>query len=580
MKKKVRFTIRTKLSILSIVTIAITGVTLGIFLSNSFSQSAYNTATANLEGQASSATKSLENNIASTETSIKLLVNQIGYNDQFANNIEKMASEDAEIEKKASDEVKKSLTGAKGIGDGSSIIGAMDYLVVSDQNIENAMMYSPYVTSPILSRLLPVNSSKISFTNELYEKLNEHSGKSLWFFVGDDELYVWKALVNYGVEDTYDMKVVGYIEYTLNRESFLSPLTETKYENEGMVLLDENKNTVLSLSCGSEAIDNELLNSVPSLINGTSRKKTYTVSVNSISTKGWTFYSYINHDMIEKTNRQNTLLTTVVVSGAVIIGVVASILLSNGTIRRVKNLSSAATSISGGKYSSRVDVKANDEITDVGVSFNSMAGQIQDVLNELVLQQDSISENFAIILSNKSGESGNHVKRVSEYSAILAEELGFSESEVHDIRIASMLHDVGKIMIDESILHKPGRFTEEEYKIMQQHVVYGGQLLKGVPGNIMQLGAIIAEHHHERYDGKGYCKGLKGEEIPKEAQITSVADVFDALVSRRCYKDAWTIEQAYDEMVAQSGTQFGPDVIEAFKRRFEDFKHIAEIYKE
>ena len=115
---------------------------------------------------------------------------------------------------------------------------------------------------------------------------------------------------------------------------------------------------------------------------------------------------------------------------------------------------------------------------------------------------------------------------------------------------------------------------------MQQHVVYGGQLLKGVPGNIMQLGAIIAEHHHERWDGKGYCKGLKGEEIPKVAQITSVADVFDALVSRRCYKDAWTIDQARDEIVNQSGLQFAPDVVEAFVRRFEDFKHVAEIYKE
>ena len=209
-----------------------------------------------------------------------------------------------------------------------------------------------------------------------------------------------------------------------------------------------------------------------------------------------------------------------------------------------------------------------------------MATQIQDALNELILQQDSISENFAIILSNKSGESGHHVKRVSEYSAILAEELGFNEQRVHDIRIASMLHDVGKIMVDESILHKPGKFTDEEYKIMQQHVVYGGQLLKGVPGNIMQLGAIIAEYHHERYDGKGYVKGLKGDEIPIEAQITSVADVFDALVSKRCYKSAWTIEQAYDEIVAQRGTQFGPEVIDAFIKRFEDFKRIAEIYKE
>ncbi len=575
MEKKIRFTIRAKLSILSVVTIAITGVTLGVFLSNSFSQSAYNTAIANLEGSAGNAAISLQKNVDSTETSIKLLVNQIGYNYDFANNIEYVTTSTESAKK-----VSNALSGQNKAGDGSTIIGAMDYLVVSDKDIETATMYSPFVNSSILSRLYPVTESKITYTEDLYNKLKEHPGKSLWFFRGDDELYVWRALVNYGVENLYDMKLVGYIEYSLNRKSFLTPLTDTKYENEGMILLDENNEQVLSLFCGAESVDKEMLADISKTKSGTTRKRNYTVASNPISSEGWTFYSYINHDMIEKTNRQNTLLTVAVVSGAVIIGVVASILLANGTIRRVKNLSSAATSISGGQYSSRVNVKANDEITDVGVSFNSMAGQIQDVLNELVLQQDSISENFAIILSNKSGESGNHVKRVSEYSAVLAEELGFNESEVHDIRIASMLHDVGKIMIDESILHKPGRFTDEEYKIMQQHVVYGGQLLKGVPGNIMQLGAIIAEHHHERWDGKGYCKGLKGNEIPKEAQIASVADVFDALVSRRCYKSAWTIEQAYDEMVSQSGAQFAPDVIEAFKKRFEDFKRISEIYKE
>ena len=255
-------------------------------------------------------------------------------------------------------------------------------------------------------------------------------------------------------------------------------------------------------------------------------------------------------------------------------------LLAAREIRRIKNLSKAAGSISGGDYKVRIKHVSNDEITDVSDSFNTMAEKVQDALQELILQQDSISENFATILSNKSGESGNHVKRVSEYSAILAEEMGFNENEVHDIRIASMLHDVGKIMIDESILHKPGKFTDEEYKIMQQHVVYGGKLLQGVPGNIMQLGAIIALYHHERWDGNGYVHHLKGDEIPKEAQITSVADVFDALVSKRCYKGAWTIEEAYNEIVSQSGKQFAPTAVEAFQKRFEDFKHISEVYKD
>ena len=122
--------------------------------------------------------------------------------------------------------------------------------------------------------------------------------------------------------------------------------------------------------------------------------------------------------------------------------------------------------------------------------------------------------------------------------------------------------------------------TDEEYALMQKHVDFGGQLLKGVPGNIMQLGAIIAENHHERWDGKGYTHHKVGDEIPVEAQITSVADVFDALVSKRCYKGAWTIEDAYNEIVSQSGLQFSPRAVEAFKNRFEEFKHIVEVYKD
>ena len=574
MKKKVRFSIRAKLSIMSIVTITVTGVSLGVFLSRSFTQSAYDTANNNLANTSSGVSSSLQKSIDSIETSMELLANQIGYNVDFANNIENVSSSTDAYNK-----VKIALAGATGSYYGSTIIGAMDYLIVSDENIESATMYSPFVSNDILARLFPTSESKIQFTEERYNKLIEHPGKSLWFFSGDDELYVWKALVNYGIEEVSDMKVVGYIEYGFNRDKFLSPLIDSQYHGEGMYLFDDNNQNVLSASCGMTSIDEKVLENA-STYSGTKQYSNYSVSVSSITSTSWKYVAYINHLDIQKNARNSSLLTTAIVAVAVIAGVALSIILATSTIKRVKNLSTAATSISSGQYESRVDVKANDEITDVSVSFNSMAAQIQDALNELILQQDSISENFAIILSNKSGESGHHVKRVSEYSAILAEELGFNEQRVHDIRIASMLHDVGKIMVDESILHKPGKFTDEEYKIMQQHVVYGGQLLKGVPGNIMQLGAIIAEYHHERYDGKGYVKGLKGNEIPIEAQITSVADVFDALVSKRCYKSAWTIEQAYDEIVAQRGTQFGPEVIDAFIKRFEDFKRIAEIYKE
>ncbi len=575
MAKKIRFSIRVKVSIMTTVTIAIAVLTLGIFLlvqsANTNSTNASNT----LSSVSSNANTAMENSISSTETSMNLLANQIGYNPNFANYI-LTANESSESISK----LRIALAGSDGTGDGSTIIGAMDYLIVSDNDIEAATLYSPYVNEPIYDRLKPTTDSQIQFSEERYQALIDHPGRSLWFFRGDNELYVWKALVNFGVTDTYYMQVVGYIEYTFNRAGFMKALTDTTYENEGMYLFDQNGTRILSVSSGMPSIDEKVLAKVNDFKKGLTKASSYTVINSEIPNVGWKYVTFINHKSIEKANREGSLITILVVGVSVLAAAIVAYLLAAREIKRIKNLSSAASDISEGDYSVRLKLVSNDEITDVSSSFNIMAEKIQDVLNELVIQQDSISENFATILSNKSGESGNHVKRVSEYSAILADELGFSENDVHDIRIASMLHDVGKIMVDESILHKPGKFTDEEYKIMQQHVVFGGQLLKGVPGNIMRLGAIIAEYHHERYDGGGYVKGAKGEEIPKEAQITSVADVFDALISKRCYKGAWTIEDAYNEIVSQSGKQFGPDVVEAFKRRFEDFKHIATIYKE
>ena len=577
MRKKIRLSIRSKISIMSMATIALAATSLGAFLLVQFSNTSTKDASNTLTSVSVNASEALNNSIQSLDTSMNLLVNQIGYNSDFADNI---IYANTSIE--ALNKVRIAMGGAHGTGDGSTIIGALDYLILGDNEIESADLYSPFIddSTDIYGRLMSVNKSKVPFSEEKYQRLKDHPGHSMWFFMGEDNLYVWKALVNYGVSDTYYMQVVGYIEYSINKAGFLSTLTESAYQNEGMYLYDENNTKVLGVSSGLESVDTKVLNSVPSFKEGLNKNTSYTAYVSTVSYTNWKYVSFINHRSIEKSNAQGLWITVTVVLVSVLVSAFVAFLLCAKDIKRIKNLSKAASEISDGNYSVQIQNSANDEITDVSDSFNVMAGKIQEALTELIVQQDSISENFATILSNKSGESGYHVKRVSEYSAILAEELGFNESEVHDIRIASMLHDVGKIMVDESILHKPGKFTDEEYKIMQQHVVYGGQLLKGVPGNIMRLGAIIAEHHHERYDGNGYVKGLKGEEIPKEAQITSVADVFDALVSKRCYKNAWTIEQAHDEIVSQSGKQFAPDVVEAFKRRFEDFKKIAEKYKE
>jgi HD-GYP domain-containing protein (c-di-GMP phosphodiesterase class II) len=169
-----------------------------------------------------------------------------------------------------------------------------------------------------------------------------------------------------------------------------------------------------------------------------------------------------------------------------------------------------------------------------------------------------------------------HLQRMSMYSAILAEELGFSLEDVDDIRYASPMHDVGKIGIPDAILLKPGKLDEQEYEIMKQHPLFGKKILSNGTSRIIQLSEEIAYSHHEKYDGTGYPQGLKGEAIPLSGRIVALADVFDALASKRAYKDAWKLGAVIDYIREYSGTHFDPQVVAAFERRIADFLQVRE----
>lgn len=193
---------------------------------------------------------------------------------------------------------------------------------------------------------------------------------------------------------------------------------------------------------------------------------------------------------------------------------------------------------------------------------------------QMLQSQERVIEAFANILENKSPDNGGHVRRVAIYSEILAKEIGLSAEMANRIRIASMMHDIGKILIPNEILEKKGSFTDEEYEIMKQHVHYGDTILKASQGPILNTARNIAREHHERWDGRGYLFGLKGDEISIEAQIVAVADVFDALTSKRSYKHAWDIREAFAEILNGRGTQFSPRVVDAFMRSAVQFRRI------
>lgn len=182
---------------------------------------------------------------------------------------------------------------------------------------------------------------------------------------------------------------------------------------------------------------------------------------------------------------------------------------------------------------------------------------------------------FAEISESKSKYTGEHIKRVAEYMTILGKASGFDDEYIEKLSTASMMHDIGKLMISEEILDKPDKLTDEEFQIMKNHVLYGEALLEKCPGEIMNLACILAKEHHERWDGSGYL-GMKGEEISYISRLIAVCDVFDALTSDRYYKKGWSLEDTYDEIIRLSGKHFDPAVVKLFIQHFDEFK---EVYK-
>jgi putative two-component system response regulator len=164
------------------------------------------------------------------------------------------------------------------------------------------------------------------------------------------------------------------------------------------------------------------------------------------------------------------------------------------------------------------------------------------------------------------GETGEHVERVGESSHALAVEMGLDLVFAQRLALASPLHDIGKIAMSETLLHKPGPLTDVERRAMERHTEVGHELLQGSGNELLDLAATIALTHHERWDGTGYPHGIAGEEIPLAGRIVAVADVFDALTSDRPYRQAWSGDDAYAHLVHERGRTFDPAVVDALGR--------------
>lgn len=200
--------------------------------------------------------------------------------------------------------------------------------------------------------------------------------------------------------------------------------------------------------------------------------------------------------------------------------------------------------------------------TNISVALDNLSLQF-----EMTKTQETVFLNLADISEAKSEETGAHPKRVAEYVKVICEEMLMDPKQTEIVSRASIMHDIGKLAIPEEIITKKGVLTTQEYEIVKQHVLFGYHIMSKSPGEFMQAAAIIAQQHHERWNGQGYL-GLKGEEIHIYARIVSLVDVFDALLTERSYKPAWSFEQTCNYINEKSGSQFDPAVVEVFNRVF------------
>ncbi len=193
---------------------------------------------------------------------------------------------------------------------------------------------------------------------------------------------------------------------------------------------------------------------------------------------------------------------------------------------------------------------------------------LEETVRERTLQlketQLEIVHRLAQAAEHRDNETGSHIVRMSHYATVLGRACGMNEDECDIVFHATPMHDVGKLGIPDKILLKPGKLDADEWEIMKQHTVIGAQLLANSQSPVLQMGEIIALTHHERWDGSGYPNRLSGEDIPLVGRICAVADVFDALSSKRCYKDPWPLEKVLEELRCLSGIQFDPHLIELF----------------
>src|SRR6202158_109994 len=276
---------------------------------------------------------------------------------------------------------------------------------------------------------------------------------------------------------------------------------------------------------------------------------------------------------VTELNAQALKFVVVVTFAALILGYLFAV----GISTPIRALAASTLAISRGEFHQRTPVQGAAEISELAETFNHMAGDLEGFVEQLKQAADQNHEVFlgwmrmlAAAIDEKDPYTRGHSGRVAKYSIIIGQQLGLLAAELEKIRISALLHDVGKIGVDDRVLKKPGALTTEEFTLMKQHPLKGANIMRPVAQLKEMLPGI--ELHHEHVDGGGYPHGLSGDAIPMMARIIAVADTLDAMTTNRPYQSAMDLEFAMNKILALAGTKFDRSVVDALDRAVRDGK--------
>jgi len=431
--------------------------------------------------------------------------------------------------------------------------------------------------------------------NQLFEICNESKDKGYKYnyriikdLNGGFEVSIYKNIKNHSSGERIGTLILTF------KESHISDICkQLKIGDNADVLIMDSKGTIVSSNNESKIPINEayLEKTLIEKILKNNELKNYSFSMDiidekrlvaysSIANNDWFIVSTIPYTYIERESKD--LMWNIVFIGLVclIFAIPLSFIISFSISKPLSKLKNLMNKVQMGKLDIKLVDNNSDEIAEISTGFNDMILSIRNLIKDNLDTQKEIIYKLGAVTEARSQETGNHIRRVAHYSRLIAMKYGTTEEEADILKIASTLHDVGKVSIPDNILLKPGKLTDEEFEIMKTHTVVGNEILSNSNKPILEIASRIALEHHERYDGTGYPRGICGDEIGIYSRIVSLTDVFDALATERVYKKEWEFPKIIEYIKEQRGKQFDPKIVDIFLANINEIKRIQNKLKD